>query len=731
MPSLSELPRVLRFGLFEVDLRAHELRRGGVKLKLQEQPFEVLSLLLERPGEVVTREELRDRLWPADTFVDFDHSVNAAIKRLRDALGDSADNPRFVETLARRGYRFIAQVENGDGGRVANGENGYRPAAIRDRSATTSQIGVATPEARSVSGRTLFTRIALLGLIVIVATVSIGIHSWRSRSPLASRPEMRVVPITSSPGAEIQPHFSPDGKEIAFISEAENGRTADLFVKLIGGDSPVRLAQDLGLGSALSWSPDGRYIAFGRCPGPSGIWIIPALGGTERKLVDHYAYGCEFQGLSWSPDGKSLTLAGKPSPDEGWSIYRFSLETHEETRLTFPPPHTVGDHIPAFSPDGSRIAFRRISSPHVTDIYVVASEGGEPKRITFDRAFVQDLTWTPDSKSIVYAGHRLGTTGLWKVPATAGGVVEAIPIAGPMAGSPAVSLERNRLAYTQGFLHREIWRVERSLSGKTTPAAPFISSSWGDGAPQFSPDGKKVVFYSARSGAAEIWRCNSDGSDPIQLTSLGVLSGSPRWSPDGTKIVFDSRPAEHSQILVVDADGGFPQQITSGNYDNSVPNWSRDGKWIYFGSNRSGNWQLWKVSVLGGDPIRLTKNNGFFAIESHDGGTIYYTKEDTDGIWQMPVSGGDAKRIVDGPLTSWGDWAVRDEGIYFINFEGATLPSKVRFYDFGTRKLSTIARLHEAIVEEEENFDISPDGKWILYGRVNKSVDIMMVENFR
>src|SRR2546428_825498 len=107
----SELPRVLRFGLFEVDLGAHELRRNEVKLKIQGQPFEVLSLLLERPGDVVTREELRKRLWPADTFVDFDHSVNAAIKRLRDALGDSAENPRFVETLARRGYRFIAVPE--------------------------------------------------------------------------------------------------------------------------------------------------------------------------------------------------------------------------------------------------------------------------------------------------------------------------------------------------------------------------------------------------------------------------------------------------------------------------------------------------------------------------------------------------------------------------------------------------------------------------------------------
>src|SRR5437868_61201 len=122
MSSLSELPPLLRFGLFEVDPRSREVRRSGVKVKLQEQPFEVLSLLLERPGEVVTREELRDRLWPADTFVDFDHSVNAAIKRLRDALGDSADNPRFIETLSRRGYRFIGQLERHPRGTSVNGE---------------------------------------------------------------------------------------------------------------------------------------------------------------------------------------------------------------------------------------------------------------------------------------------------------------------------------------------------------------------------------------------------------------------------------------------------------------------------------------------------------------------------------------------------------------------------------------------------------------------------------
>src|SRR5262249_38951208 len=109
----SEIDRIIRFGMFEIDLYSAELRRNGLKVKLQEQPFQVLAMLLERPGELVTREELRRRLWSADTFVDFDHSLNAAIKRLRDALGESAEAPVFIETLARRGYRFIAPVNGG------------------------------------------------------------------------------------------------------------------------------------------------------------------------------------------------------------------------------------------------------------------------------------------------------------------------------------------------------------------------------------------------------------------------------------------------------------------------------------------------------------------------------------------------------------------------------------------------------------------------------------------
>src|SRR3979490_1270778 len=111
----SERAEILRFGVFEVDVRAGELRKQGARIKVQEQPFHVLTVLLQRPGEVVTREELRNQNWPADTFVDFDNSLNTAINKLREALGDSADNPRFIETLPRRGYRFIAPVSSDEG----------------------------------------------------------------------------------------------------------------------------------------------------------------------------------------------------------------------------------------------------------------------------------------------------------------------------------------------------------------------------------------------------------------------------------------------------------------------------------------------------------------------------------------------------------------------------------------------------------------------------------------
>jgi DNA-binding winged helix-turn-helix (wHTH) protein len=186
---------LVRFGTFEADLRSGELRRNGARVRLQEQPLRVLAMLLERPGEVVTREELHGRLWSSDTFVDFDHGLNAAIKRLRDALGDSAENPRFVETLARRGYRFIAPVENSK------------------QPALSPPVPTPTPVAPSRFGRWLPILVSALGVLLV--GMSAGWHAGR-HSAAAFRPMERRVTGNAPNDPVWSAAISPDGKYLAF-----------------------------------------------------------------------------------------------------------------------------------------------------------------------------------------------------------------------------------------------------------------------------------------------------------------------------------------------------------------------------------------------------------------------------------------------------------------------------------------------------------------------------------
>ena len=684
---------IVRFGEFTVDLEAGELLRGGVRVKLQGQPFQILVILLSRPGHMVTREELRRCLWASDTFVDFEHGLNAAINRLREALGDSSDEPRFIETLPRRGYRFIFPVTD------------------------------------SISRRLPFREKWLLGTVVVVSVLIAGLVVWNllRTSPIA-QPSLMVIPFTSNPGAESDPAFSPDGREIAFASDAA-GMGTHIYMKLIGSEKPLRLTQGSGRACCPVWSPDGRYIAFGRCEGDNdGLFIVPALGGPERKLS---AEGTCWDGrLSWSPDGKFLAQPFQDRPDQPFSIFLFSVDTLERKKLTLPPSHFLGDIQPAFSPDGKLIAFVRLSAPGANDIYVVAvDQGGEGQRVTFDRAHIFGIAWTPDGKSLIFSSTRSGGAKLWRVRVSSG-QSEPLSVGGELAQWPAISRTGDRLAYTQGIVHTNIWR-KAILAGQKSAFAPsrVNPSTSGDGDPKFSPDGAKIVFNSSRSSKApELWVCDAECTDPIQLTSLGVPSGSPRWSPVGSQIAFDSRRRDHSQIFVIQALGGIPRQVTDGEFEHVRPAWSRDGRWLYFASNRSGERQLSKIPVAGGREVQITHHGGFDAHESPDGRWLYYTKD--DGIYQVSPSGEDERRLLDVSLAGPGYWDVGKRGIYFVENSSSSGPA-VKHYNFANHRLTEITSLEHPPYSDVPGFAVSPDERWILYLQVEANTDIMLVENFR
>src|SRR5215469_4829087 len=251
MAPQSKLPQFLRFDVFAVDVRAGELHRNGAKLKLQEQPFQVLCALLEHPGELLTREELRSRLWPADTFVDFDHGLNAAIRRLREALGDSAETPRFVETVARRGYRFIGNVEI--------------PAPT-------------VPAGRRRWPELFTTRKAALGVLGACALALFFFNYRHFFGSKAAQPV--VIPAVTNIGEKYTPSISPAGQHLAFTWNGGAGHYLSIYVKLIGSEESLRLTKQASIDFNPVWSPDGRYIAFCRiAQNEPGIYIIPALGG--------------------------------------------------------------------------------------------------------------------------------------------------------------------------------------------------------------------------------------------------------------------------------------------------------------------------------------------------------------------------------------------------------------------------------------------------------------------
>jgi len=708
--------RIIKFGVFEVDLDKGEVRKSGLKLRLRGQPFQVLSILLEHAGEVVTREEFQQRLWTNDdTFVDFEHGLNAVVNRLREVLGDSPENPHFIETIPRRGYRWMPPVDG-----------------MKDRS---------IPTARRRRWRWLPLAVALLLGIGLSAA---GVLRFVVLSRKRSVPALTSVPLTALPGYEDEASFSPDGNEVAFTRSEESESKSHIYVKLIGtGGPPLQLTNGPAKDFSPVWSPDGRFIAFLReISNRHALLLIPALGGPERKIAEVHLEGVWAPYLAWSPDGTSLVISHKDSPKEPAALFIVVIDTGEKRRLTSPPSavsEMSGDSNPAFSPDGRTLAFIRISDLR-TKLYLLPvsdalQPAGEARQIPLLKGWAP--AWTEDGHEIVYLepGH-----GLWRVGVSGSEARSAEPTRLPFgddAWFPAVSRRGHRLAYSNHSVRpSSIWRMAAPVGPSVrdgTRVGSFnrslIASTQRDGAPQFSPDGRRIAFVSERSGHLEIWVCNSDGSSPVQLTSMHSAS-TPRWSPDGRRIAFDSDAAGEFDIWVIGADGGKPVRMTDDPANDGDPSWSHDGRWIYFDSARTGPQQVWKMPADGGEAIQVTRDGGYTPLESPDNKFLYYLKQD-NSLWRVPLGGGEAVRVLEG-LSNYLNLAIVDKGIYFVPQQDAR---SVQFLDLQTNQIRRIASFERPVgsgdLGDDSGLAISPDGRWILYSRVDQGgAELRIVENF-
>ena len=277
-----------------------------------------------------------------------------------------------------------------------------------------------------------------------------------------------------------------------------------------------------------------------------------------------------------------------------------------------------------------------------------------------------------------------------------------------------------------------VWRLDLRTPSGPNNAAPksslIISSTLLDLNGQFSPDEKRMVFQSDRSGDSEIWACDSDGLNPVQLTSLRAHTGSPRWSPDGESIAFDSNKEGQFEVFVMSANGAGAKRLTNNPALDAVPSWSRDGKRIYFASDRSGRFEIWKVSRDGGAAVQVTRQGGFVGIESHDGKSLFYTKVDgRSGLWEAAAGGGDERQIID--LVIFRAFAVTREGIYFLTESAGASGASLQFFSFATGKKRAIATTSGGVFQ---GLSVSSNAQSILYSQLDQRVaDLMLIEGFR
>ena len=535
----SKANAVIRFGIFEADLHAGELRRNGSRIRLQDQPFQVLALLLARPGELVTREELRSKLWPADTFVDFDHGLNAAVKRLRDALGDSAENPRFIETLARRGYRFLAPA------------NGHAHVAEEQPSRVHN-----------------YGRFAAFAAIVLITGVVVGWHAGHRSVASVRFTERR---LTSNP--ENDPvnsaAISPDGNYLAFTARS------GFFLRQLGtGEThPIAIA-DNGKTHFVSWFPDGSHVLATRTASPEeppSLWNVSVFGGSPRKLTDSAESGAV------SPDGSQIVFVrGNYSHQEIWQMRANGEQAH---KILGEPGDNVDGLV--WSPDGHRIAYV-MSRYHLgweeaeVSIYIHDLATGGASSVLSNSRLRGALAWTPDNRLIYSFGelppNSQSDTNLWAVKIDPRGLrTSGSPVRltsgsdGKMRAS--ISSDGKRLIFLRWAESPGVYISSIESPGNRLSPLQRLSLDERRNFPYaWTPDGKSVIFTSDRDGVFHLFKQAVDQPAPDLLVGGDQSVTLARLNADSSAILYTLSPApadpeRRIRLMRLPLSGGTPQLI--------------------------------------------------------------------------------------------------------------------------------------------------------------------------
>jgi len=579
-------PSLVRFGLFELNTGSRKLHRQGTRVRLQDQPLRILEILLEQPGELVTREELKKRIWPSDVHVDFEVGLNGAVKRLRIALNDSADNPIFIETILKQGYRFLAPVQRlsaqaepptSSSINVLDSKSVHEP-TNKTRLNTSSEDVSRHSARRKIRPR----NIQIAAAVIILVALFLAGDLLRPMTPLLR--VTRIVKLSNSGRAWLPGNLLSDGPRL-YYNESIFGAGKQLRQILLNGNEDTVVVGISPDSIIKGISPDGTtFLGTSRIDSmeglPSTLWVEPVIGGPARRLGN-----INTEEAVWSPGGDLLVFSHE---NQLWVASRDG--TGQRTLATAPGKILY----PRWSPDGERLRFTVDGAQSELTIWEVGADGSNPHRLDFHWPGTPGEgfgAWTADGKFYVFASRRDGITNLWAIEEKTDWLHRARnePVqltAGPINYSrPLPSRDGTRIFALGTQVAGELLRYDASRK----EFAQFAGGLSADHV-EFTRDGLWMTYITFPEGS--LWRARSDGTEQLQLTFSPQRALNPRWSPDGKRILFVSRrPGELPKIYTISMDGGNAEPVVSESHAQTSASWAPKGDVIYYGRDPYGEGQ--------------------------------------------------------------------------------------------------------------------------------------------
>ncbi len=689
-----------KIGDFVVDVGGHRMHDGNQVKNIEPRVLAALHFFLEHPGEVITREALIKEVW-SDIIVT-DHAVTQCIGNIRKLFRDRATDPRYIETIPKRGYRFIAEVEKVEPQAQVPVETEVRGSLVKSDAPVSTEV---------VSEKKLPINIPWAIAVIVLATLIFKDFLFPASITKGSKEqEPQYIPatmFTSLPGTETYPKLSPDGRFIAYIWE-DHSRPSDLFIQSTEDNSLPRRQLTFTDAKELfpSWSPNGYELAFIRLNSTEDCQVLII---NVNSLKERYVDSCDidqFDGLhlSWSPDGTEIAFANFEDGQNKRGMVIKNLITGARRRLPCHFSCEYFDFDASWSRDGKYIVVNRKTSMMNEELFLYEANGETTeKQLTSDGGQIVGHTWLKDNKHLIVASNRWGNPRLFKLNIDTL-VMDYLQfdILDDLNNFMFPDMQGDMLAFATQDQEFFISKVDLpKLSDTSIPKiAPntFIKPSDRAFDPTYSKEHKQVAYVSGQTGAYELWSANIKDPRFHQLTKLNKAVASPKWSPNGKYIAFvvADYETEQSSLYLLEVETGHYYPIKTELSDFLVPEWTPDSEYLLVGARSESETRLWKLPIDGKNP-ELISDGGIYGKMGPDGKHLYFVKDGEGGLYRQDVRQQQSKLLIPELAEhNWSNWDISSEGIYYLTSN--TSVDMINFYDFKTEEIRPLARLPKLTV---------------------------------